>query len=335
MKFTSSAWLLAFAPLISGVELPARCGDCWCINGSEECPGDVAGIVNYFDDATLEVMSEATLTNNPDFLTLQTADGQSCYPFADLMVAATYAESQFPQCALNAGVDGSVCGYLYDSEDTDCLGRSYEIHTYESEAAALAAGAVVTHSGACGVCSSMQDFHVRMRDKDTFQSATTLCATSFVLGGTFAELIQCFADMGLTDSCGLLWAHFGAANANECATQCFGSTELNGPAPECALSDCLECAVDIRAVFDDIAGRTFQSSGIIEAIARPCEEFTYIEHDVCSGLDYNATDALAMGGGSPTPSPTVAPSDSGAATSAFLTTFLSMMALMGGLFLEN
>jgi hypothetical protein len=127
-------------------ELTNQCGDCWCIydGESDACPTDTTGIVDSFDDSNV-ILATFELTNNPDFLKLQTADGQDCYPFADSVGPIDrYPKSNDPQCAMPVSTDETVCAYLYGLEET-CSGRSYQVLTYDSAAAAVEAGAVVTH----------------------------------------------------------------------------------------------------------------------------------------------------------------------------------------------
>ena len=58
--------------------------------------------------------------------------------------------SWLPHCS--EAVDEAVCGVRYTN--TDC--STYDLATYNSTAEATAAGASVTHLGACGLCSTLQ-----------------------------------------------------------------------------------------------------------------------------------------------------------------------------------
>jgi hypothetical protein len=149
MKFAKHPSLLLLSLLgVAQSELKDQCGDCWCIYDGElaACPADPTGIVDSFDDSNV-ILRTFELTNDPDFLKLQTADGQECYPFADSVGPINrYPKSNLPQCAMPVSTDETVCAYLYGAEET-CSGRSYQVLTYDSAAAAAAveAGAVVTH----------------------------------------------------------------------------------------------------------------------------------------------------------------------------------------------
>jgi hypothetical protein len=145
---------LAAAALITGSngELIDRCGDCWCVadGGNGDCPTDETGIVDSLvPTSDYLVMNTFRLTNTPEFLKLQTSDGNAdCYPFTDsLGVKANYPESNFPQCVIPESTDETVCAYKYNADDTVCTGREYEPITYDSEATAVTDEAVVTHKG--------------------------------------------------------------------------------------------------------------------------------------------------------------------------------------------
>ena len=117
---------------------------------------------------------------------------------------------------------------------------------------------------------------------------TLQCATSYAVSPSddrFETLTQCFAQFGFTDDCALLWAHRVAANAVECASDCIGNLELNGPAPQCALGACLDCGQDIQKVFDLLGGKTFVTSGLVDAVARPCGDYVRVEYDPCVGTN--------------------------------------------------
>jgi hypothetical protein len=78
---------------------------------------------------------------------LLTPDGEECYPFANTLGAVDkYPTSNLPQCAIPEMTEDTVCAYLYE-DDSTCANRKYQALTYDSETAAEAAGAVVTHQG--------------------------------------------------------------------------------------------------------------------------------------------------------------------------------------------
>ena len=145
----TSLFTLILSAKASG-DLKPRCGDCWCIyyNETNQCPANETGIADTFPASQFQVFSTFNLTN-PDaqYLTLQTTDGQECYPFADTLgKLSSYPKSSLPKCAVPTSTSETVCAYLYEA-GTQCQGRNYQILNYDSAAAAEAAGAVVTHKG--------------------------------------------------------------------------------------------------------------------------------------------------------------------------------------------
>lgn len=130
-----------------------------------------------------------------------------------------------------------------------------------------------------------------MKHINDLQSITLLCAVFYAFSGSssdrFTTLVQCISkDTGFTSQCGELWAHYSATNAALCASDCMagasGNVTLNGAAPECALSSCLQCSADkFQDTFNALSGRTLAKSGITEAIARPCSSFFPVDHDPC------------------------------------------------------
>lgn len=301
----------------------ARCGDCWCapVDGGS-CPTDESGIVDSFDTSTQCVLSTFELTNSPSFLELQSSDGQACYPFTETLgVVDNSPQTELPACVVPTATNSSVCAFKYNPDETTCASRQYEVLTYDSEEEAVADSAVVTHTGACGVCSSAQDLWIRIRDLGDLQSNSVVCATTYTLSSAsdrFDTLVQCFANMGFTTPCATLWAHLSAVTTAQCATLCIpdgnGYTKLNEDPPTCELAPCLDCSKEFQADFDAIAGRTLYNSGITERIVRPCDVFSRIEHDPCVGTTEVGDLPCAGETTAPAPSPTGSSTGSGASS---------------------
>jgi hypothetical protein len=278
-------------------EFTPRCGDCWCIpeGGTVDgtCPEYPVGIWQGFPDEWSQQLSTFALTSDP--LILQTASGETdCYPFSDAVGGQSYPGSTSPQCQrplLSSSDSDStvVCAFKY-AEEQACRGREYDMQTYASAEVAVAAGAYVTHSGACGVCSNAQDLGVRMDQFGKLRSASIFCATGFAINRQFPKLIQCYENIGFTDNCSLLWAHFAATNAELCAASCVPdpvtfTIKLTEEAPTCALGSCLNCsASQFEEEFNLLAGRwrSVQNSGFSDEIPYSCDTFYLIEdHDPC------------------------------------------------------
>jgi hypothetical protein len=109
-----------------------------------------------------------------------------------------YPESNYPQCQKPSSSDG-VCAIQYTAaaEDTgSCPNRRYAIDSYPSAEEAEAAGAVVTHGGACGVFSNLQDFSSRLANADAYETTTVLRAVPYAYSGNtlytvFAPMREC------------------------------------------------------------------------------------------------------------------------------------------------
>ena len=239
------------------------------------------------------------------------ADGNDCFPFKDdVGQLYNYPQSQLNQC-VKPSITGGVCAFKY-TEVSVCQSRPYTLVSYESSDAAVADNATVTHEGPCGVCSNANDLSVRMKHINDLQSYTVACAVYYVLSGSssdrFAELEKCLIkEIGFTQPCVELWAHYSATNAALCASNCApgasGEVELNGAAPECALSSCLQCSANrFQDTFNALSGRTLANSGITEAIARPCSSFFPVNHDPCPMVDPSISEGATGTGAALAPS---------------------------------
>lgn len=142
----------------TNVLLMPRCGDCFCVpEGGVEvgtCPHtDTTGIVDSLDPTEYCYLDTFVLTNpESDVLQLQTADGDAdCYPFTTSMGVLNRApQTQLPPCVVpTPTTDTQVCAYKFATEDEDitCVGRDYQVLTYDTQEEAVADGAVVTHTG--------------------------------------------------------------------------------------------------------------------------------------------------------------------------------------------
>jgi len=267
-----------------------RCGDCWCLpedGGTATCPTLTEGITDTFAPSD-EIYTTFDLLNpGEEFLKLQSASGEACYPFAAQFVdeEAPYAEANAPECVLPRTGETAVCTYKYASSDSSCAGRRYIIDTFPNEE--LASNATIVHAGGCGVCSTAQDFGVRIQTYGTLEAEAIKCTISYVFTQDFPALVECFETVGFTTACSTLWAHFGATNSKLCADDCAptgNEVVLNGPAPDCAPSPCLACQGRFRTVFDQLLGMQFQLAGITERIPVPCSEFYPVVHDPCVGI---------------------------------------------------
>ena len=158
----------------------------------------------------------------------------------------------------------SVCAFKYGA---DCI--SYSASTYASEAAAAATGAVVTHMGACGVCSNAQDLAVYLSLFD-MTAPGKKCGAKGLVSTSWG--VRCWTDLGMTEACAKIWVYDAIHDSKECGLTC--AEHLNAPynlPPDCRLNSCLQCDEDRAGPnFKTFAGRTRRRSGLASAIQRPC-----------------------------------------------------------------
>eukprot|EP00533_Pseudo-nitzschia_delicatissima_P003897 CAMPEP_0116095596 /NCGR_PEP_ID=MMETSP0327-20121206/9748_1 /TAXON_ID=44447 /ORGANISM="Pseudo-nitzschia delicatissima, Strain B596" /LENGTH=454 /DNA_ID=CAMNT_0003587275 /DNA_START=106 /DNA_END=1470 /DNA_ORIENTATION=- len=222
--------------------------------------------------------------------------------------------------------------------------KFYRIKTYPSAQDAELAGGFVTHTGNCGVCSTLQDLAVYANiDFIGATSPGNFCrrqaATSFENG------LACYRGLGMTQDCAKIWADTSWNTAKSCFGSCVlkstlpqfrgegteiksemaatnttddsghawydlpatlrdafvkSETEVNsqeskveddnkvqampsnGPAPECALNDCITCNDEVSApVFEKFAGRSRHRSGLLSTAARRCSSLPNIIQHPC------------------------------------------------------
>jgi len=207
---------------------------------------------------------------------------------------------QFPSTlgagdVLDGGGDGGIFGVgtvknadgeqqQSESNDPACpdAPREYLLVSYPNESAALSDGAIVTHHGSCGACSTTQDLAVYLTTPD-LTSVAKACLKRSLFNQD--EGIACLRnDVGFTDACARIWMANGENTGQRCTLPC-AAAEIqnyahNGPAPDCALNGCLACDQEQSGdVFERYAGRTRRRSGILTTIARPCEDVVLIDHD--------------------------------------------------------
>ena len=209
-----------------------------------------------------------------------------CNPYAD-EACVTMPEQTM------VGMDEVVCGYKY--EGSDC--GTYKMVTYGTWDEATADGAIVSHTGACGLCSTAQDLAVYMAIPD-MTSAGKKCATKGLIHESWGK--KCYEELGYTTPCASIWNYDGIYDGKKCFGVCIKElfSDLNGPPPMCELNECLKCdEVEAGPLFKAFAGRTRRRSGIASAIARGCDEFAHITHEVCPPAFSDGADTEGLLGG--------------------------------------
>lgn len=168
---------------------------------------------------------------------------------------------------------GMVCGVLPERGAV----RRYRLADYASPESAREARAFITHTGACGVCSTLADLSVYIENQDLTEPVRK-CGLDH-LAGTQDEHVACLQKLGFTLPCAQVW-YFNTRNTRAvCALECF--SQLNAPfhEPDGSLNTCLQCDEDKSGpVFKAEAGRTRRNSGLANALCRPCSEVSRVEH---------------------------------------------------------
>lgn len=167
--------------------------------------------------------------------------------------------------------DLAVCAF------EDAGSGSYRLADYADAGAAEAAGARVTHYGACGLCSSLQDLSVYASTPDLTEPVRACGLQHF--SGSIGELSACIGALGFTDPCARIWAYNTRHTQDACLTECLAALDAPYNEPDGALNPCLQCDEDESgAVFKAVAGRTRRNTGLASSICRPCSEVIPLEH---------------------------------------------------------
>lgn len=192
-------------------------------------------------------------------------DWQLATPYAPL-TTDPYASPAPP-----ADPPATVCAVLPQG-DAGATPRPYTLVTYASQGDALAAGAEVTHFGHCGVCSTLANLAVYMRNDD-------LTAPVRDCGLDPGTDVACLQQLGFDLPCAQAWAYDTANTRTDCLGIC--APVLYDPynTPDGSLNPCVQCDEDLSGpVFKAVAGRTRRNSGIPNAICRPCSQVQPLVH---------------------------------------------------------
>jgi len=165
---------------------------------------------------------------------------------------------------------GSVCAVRLETD-----GKHYRLATFPAESQARSDGYRVTHTGACGTCSTLQDLAVYLERPD-LTAPVRRCGMM-----TDAKSLQCLEQLGFTPACARTW-FFNAQNTRRvCFGECVRSW-ISGEASthDGELNDCLRCDEERSGpVFKAVAGRTRRNSGIVSSIPRHDQEVAHVVHD--------------------------------------------------------
>lgn len=164
----------------------------------------------------------------------------------------------------------AACGAHFEAD-------GYRLTTYDTPADARSAGAIVTHHGACGRCSSLQDLAIYIGIPDLTEPVRT-CGIKGISQGEEAQR-ECLLDIGFTAACADIWAYNTSHTRTACGAVCLPL--LNAPyhTEDGAPNACITCdEVESGPVFKAVSGRTRRNSGLPTALCRPCATVAPIDH---------------------------------------------------------
>lgn len=166
--------------------------------------------------------------------------------------------------------EASVCAVVVNGDD-------YTLETFPDDAAAEAAGAQVTHDGACGLCSPLQDLAVYMSQGDLTEPVRA-CGLMGLSGGEEAQL-QCLRELGFTEPCAQIWGYNTTHTRTMCLQTCLDLLDAPYHEPDGSLNACLQCDENLSGpVFKAVAGRTRRNTGLASALCRPCDQVRRVVH---------------------------------------------------------
>ena len=167
-----------------------------------------------------------------------------------------------------------LCGFV---DEPSTPGR-YHLRTFDDTAAATSAGAIVTHRDACGLCSSLVDLAVYLRNPD-LTAPVRQCGLVGMAQGDDARM-QCLRDLGFDEPCARIWDLNTQNTQAKCGSVCMKLLDAPYHNPDGSLNDCLQCdEVQSGDVFKAVAGRTRRNTGLPSSMCRPCAEVVPIVHD--------------------------------------------------------
>lgn len=179
--------------------------------------------------------------------------------------------------------EASVCGLTVVDEEA----RTYRLDTFASQDDAWDAGARVTHGGACGQCSSLDDLGVYIEQQDLTTPVRQCGLDSF--GGEPLDAVPCLRALGFSEACAEIWAYNTANTSAACRDTCIRLLAAPYHDDDGAPNDCIQCDEDNSGpVFKAVSGRTRRNSGLPTSLCRPCDKVWRIDHRL--GADGSGVD---------------------------------------------
>lgn len=197
-----------------------------------------------------------------------------------------------PPPRLDPSIDW-VCAVLPRPELKNGEGgrHPYELVNFPSRQASEEAGAMVTHRGQCGACSSLRNLAVYIA-RPNLTEPIRACAITGLIDRDLSRL-ACIASLGFDLPCAQAWDFNTRSTQQACLKFCGKPSERKAPGNEpfeCSplklvpadqklVNSCLACDEEVSLeLFRGLAGRSRRGSGLPTAICRRCEGVYRVEH---------------------------------------------------------
>ncbi len=165
------------------------------------------------------------------------------------------------------------CGIKFKTDQK----LEYSLYTYDSMTALTQDGAQVTHSGACGHCSSLQSLAVYIKEGD-LAGPVRSCTSAGIIQSE-EKTMECLMKIGFDRLCAKVWYYNTKNTTSACILKCLDDFTSVYHEPDGSLNDCIQCDEDESGpVFKATSGRTRRNSGLPTALCRPCNTVSRITH---------------------------------------------------------
>jgi hypothetical protein len=176
-----------------------------------------------------------------------------------------------PEAVLASSAPATAVCAIHDEGD------AYRLETHDSVDAAREAGGRVTHGGACGACSSLQDLAVYAGTPDLTTPVRECGIEAFITGHD--GNVACLEALGFSPACADIWARNTAYTREVCLDVCIELLSAPYHDADGEPNACIQCDEDEAGpVFKAVAGRTRRNSGLPTALCRPCGTVWRIDH---------------------------------------------------------
>lgn len=215
------------------------------------CPCTQGEFAPVYDAAFISGLREWTLLNPPAELTTDPYQSPDDYPRRDDEFCAVMVE--------------------------DRAAKTYRLQTFASMEELEQAGGIVTHTTACGVCSSLATLALLIEQPD--QTEPVRECGMLGLTGDMEKVTQCLQELGYERPCAQINAYNTANTRVLCGSICMPLLNAPYQNPDGTLNDCLQCDEEKSGdIFRAVAGRARRNSGVAAELCRPCEIMTHIVH---------------------------------------------------------